>query len=89
MANLADRTPGSPFKIFTIRPESSAKEGSPPNSEAFLAFARAFSTNVSNGSSHDLIFKSFNVRKSYCLLKNELNSFTLPELLVAKIHFFF
>lgn len=58
-------------------------------SEAFLAFARAFSTKVSNGSSHDLIPSSLNVRKLYLLLSKELNSFNFPELLVAKIHFFF
>ena len=41
-----DRTPGSPPSAATHRPESSASAGSPLRSDAWRAFASAFSMNV-------------------------------------------
>ena len=42
----ADSTPGIPFSASTVRPESSATDGSPVAAAASRALARAFSANV-------------------------------------------
>ena len=55
VANLAERTPGSPDKKSTIKPESSAMVGEPEILAVLRAFSMAFSTNVLCGSCGDWI----------------------------------